>query len=403
MNKLFRLLPVAAALSLAACGGNTSGSDKASSSGSNACGKLAADEVCVSIGSAAPKTGGISHLGKDIENGVMLAVQEINAKGDLTIGGKKVKLAVLGEDDAADPKQGPIVAQKLVDAGVVGVVGHLNSGVSIPANAVYAGASVVQVSPASTNPDYTLKSTKTASNLVDAYRVLATDAKQGPALAKYMLAHQAKNVAVLDDSTQYGKGLADQVDKSLKEGGSNIIGRESATDKTADFKAILTELKAKNPEYVFWGGMDDTAATLVKQMQELGMSAKLVAADGACTDKFIELAGSSGGNMICSQAGLPLSQMAKGEQFSANYEKAFGGQKPLIYSPFSYDATYAIVEAMKLANSTEREAVVAAMPKVQFDGLSGKIAFDDKGDIREGTVSIFEVKDKKLSVADVIK
>ena len=107
MNKLFRLLPVAAALSLAACGGNTSGGDKASSSGSNACGKLAADEVCVSIGSAAPKTGGISHLGKDIENGVMLAVQEINAKGDLTIGGKKVKLAVLGEDDAADPKQGP--------------------------------------------------------------------------------------------------------------------------------------------------------------------------------------------------------------------------------------------------------------------------------------------------------
>ena len=384
MNKLFRLLPLAAALGLAACGGGNSaeGGKAASGGGDSGCGTLAADEVCVKIGSGAPKTGGIAHLGKDSENGVALAIQEINGKGGLTIGGKKVKLAMVGEDDAADPKQGPIVAQKLVDAGVVGVVGHFNSGVSIPASSVYANAGLVQVSPSSTNPDYTLKSTKTPKGSVSAYRVVATDAKQGPALAKYMLAQKAKTIAVLDDSTQYGKGVADQVAKSMSEAGATVVTRQSATDKTTDFKSLLTEIQSKNPDFVVWGGMDDTAATLVKQMHELGMKAKLATADGACTDKFTELAGDSGNGMICSQAGMPLAKMPKGAEFTANYEKTFAGQKVQIYSPFAYDATYAIVEAMKIANSTDREAVAAAMPKVSFDGLIGKIAFDGNGDIK---------------------
>ena len=410
MNKLFRILPLAAALGLAACGGADKGAAAkgaseaapATAQDGSACGTLAADEICVKIGSGAPKTGGIAHLGKDNENGVALAIQEINAKGDLLIGGKKVKLALVGEDDAGDPKQGPIVAQKLVDAGVVGVVGHLNSGVSIPASTVYANNGLVQVSPSSTNPDYTLKSSKTPKGAISAYRVVATDAQQGPALAKYMLAHGGKNVAVLDDATQYGKGLADQVASSITAGGAAVVSREAATDKTTDFKAVLTEIKAKNPDYVFWGGMDDTAATLVKQMRELGMTAKLVGADGACTDKFIELSGEAGKGVICSQVGMPLSQMAKGAQFNTDYEKAFPGQKVQIYSPFSYDATFAIVEAMKLANSTDPEAIAAAMPKVSFDGLIGKIAFDDKGDIKGGAISIFEVKDK-LEVAEIVK
>ena len=410
MNKLFRILPLAAALGLAACGGADKGAAAkgaseaapATAQDGSACGTLAADEICVKIGSGAPKTGGIAHLGKDNENGVALAIQEINAKGDLLIGGKKVKLALVGEDDAGDPKQGPIVAQKLVDAGVVGVVGHLNSGVSIPASTVYANNGLVQVSPSSTNPDYTLKSSKTPKGAVSAYRVVATDAQQGPALAKYMLAHGGKNVAVLDDATQYGKGLADQVASSITAGGAAVVSREAATDKTTDFKAVLTEIKAKNPDYVFWGGMDDTAATLVKQMRELGMTAKLVGADGACTDKFIELSGEAGKGVICSQAGMPLSQMAKGAQFNTDYEKAFPGQKVQIYSPFSYDATFAIVAAMKLANSTDPEAIAAAMPKVSFDGLIGNIAFDDKGDIKGGAISIFEVKDK-LEVAEIVK
>ena len=401
MHNVFKLLPLTAAIALAACGGGDKAAGGAAG-GDSACGKLAADEVCVKIGSGAPKTGGIAHLGKDNENGVQLAVNEINAKGNLVIGGKKVKLAMVGEDDAGDPKQGPVVAQKLVDAKVVGVVGHLNSGVSIPANAVYAAAGLAQISPSSTNPDYTLKGNKTPKGSVSSYRVVATDAQQGPSLAKYMLAHNGKSVAILDDATQYGKGLADQVEKTMKEGGANVVNREAATDKTTDFKAVLTKIKGLNPDYIFWGGMDDTAATLVKQMKELGIAAKLVSADGACTDKFIELSGAAGKGTICSVAGMPLEKMPKGKDFTANYEKTFAGQKVQIYSPFSYDATYAIVEAMKIANSYDPEAIAAAMQKVNFEGLIGQIAFDDKGDIKGGAISIFEAKDK-LEVVDIIK
>ena len=398
MEIYWKLLPIAAALALSACGGKSS----EAAGGDKGCGKLNADEICVKIGSGAPKTGGIAHLGKDNENGVILAVNEINAKGDLAVGGKKVKLAVVGEDDAGDPKQGPIVAQKLIDAGAVGVVGHLNSGVSIPASSVYAGAGMVQVSPSSTNPDYTLKSNKTPKGAISAYRVVATDAQQGPALAKYMLAQGGKTMAVLDDATQYGKGLADQVAKTLTANGAQVLTREAATDKTTDFKAVLTEIKGQNPDFIFWGGMDDTAATLVKQMKELGITARLVVADGSCTDKFVELAGAASKGSICSQIGMPLSKMPQGVQFNSAYEKTFPGQKVQLYSPFAYDATYAIVNAMKLADSTDREAIAAAMPKVHFDGVTGPIAFDDKGDIKHGTISIFQV-DGKLEVADIVK
>ena len=400
MSKIHKYLPVVSvlALALSACGGG----DKAAGGGKSACGSLAADEICVKIGSGEPKSGGIAHIGKDNENGVQLAINEINAKGDLIIGGKKVKLVLVGEDDAADPKQGTIVAQKLVDEKVVAVVGHATSGVSIPANAVYSAAGLVQVSPSSTDPTYTLKSNKTPKGSVSSYRVVATDAQQGPALAKYMLNHGVKTIAIIDDSTQYGKGLADQVEKSMKDAGATVVAREATSDKTSDFKALLTKIKSLNPDYVFWGGMDDTGATLAKQLKELGLNSKLAGADGLCTAKFMELSGAAGKGAVCSQAGMPLEKMPKGAEFSANYEKTFPGQKVQIYAPFAYDATYAIVAAMKLANSVEPEAIAAAMPKVAIEGLIGPIAFDEKGDIKNGAISIFEVKDK-LDIIDIIK
>ena len=393
MYQAFKFLPLVAAVALVACGG-----DKPS----DACGKLDAGQACVKIGHGAPRTGGIAHLGKDNENGAQLAVNEINAQGGIKVGDKVVKLALVGEDDAADPKQGPVVAQKLLDAGVVGVVGHLTSGVTIPANAVYAKAGVVQITPSSTNPDYTLKGEKTPKGSVSTYRMVATDAMQGPAMGRFMLSKGAKTVAILDDSTQYGKGLADQVEKTLKEGGVQVLSREASTAVTTDFKAILTKIKGMNPDYIFWGGMDDTGATLVKQLKELGLTSQFAGADGICTSKFMELSGAAGKGAICSQAGMPLEKMPKGAEFSANYEKAFPGQKVQVYAPFAYDAVYAIVAAIKQANSVEPEAIAAAMPKVAIEGLIGPIAFDEKGDIKNGAISIFEVKDK-LEVIDIIK
>ena len=205
MNKLFRLLPLAAALGLAACGGQSGGGSAAASGGKSDCGTLAENEVCVKIATGAPETGGIAHWGKDLENGAALAVKTLNEKGDITVDGKKVKFALISEDDAGDPKQGTVVAQKLVDAGVVGVVGHLTSGVCIPASSVYANAGMVAVSPSCTSPDYTLKGPKTPKGSVSAYRVVATDAQQSPVLAKFILSKGGKNIAVVDDATQYGK------------------------------------------------------------------------------------------------------------------------------------------------------------------------------------------------------
>ncbi|MDR2155400.1 MAG: branched-chain amino acid ABC transporter substrate-binding protein, partial [Burkholderiaceae bacterium] len=238
-TQLFKLLPLAAAIVLVAACSKT---EQAA--------PPPAEEVVVKIGSAEPLTTGIAHMGKDNENGARLAVDEINQQG-LTIDGKKIRLELVGEDDAADPKTGTSVAQRLVDAKVVAVVGHLNSGVSIPASKVYADAGIVQISPASTNPAYTQQGFKTT------YRVIATDAQQGPALANFAAQKLgAKKIAIIDDATAYGKGLADEFEKTAKAGGLEIVGREATNDKATDFKAILTTVKGKQPDIIMYGGMD---------------------------------------------------------------------------------------------------------------------------------------------------
>ena len=401
MQKIWKLLPLVAAVALVAC--TKPEEKKPDAAPAAAAAPAAGGEIVVKIGSGAPKSGGIADLGQDNEMGAQLAINDINAKGDLMIGGKKVKLELVGEDDAGDAKQGTTVAQKLVDAKVVGVVGHLNSGVSMPANAIYAAAGIVQVSPSSTNPDYTIKGNKTPGGAVTSYRVVANDIQQGGAIAKYVVKAGAKSIAVLDDATQYGKGLADYVEKGAKEGSVKVTSREALTDKTTDFKGALTKLKAENPDYIFWGGMDDTGAALAKQMKELGLKAKLITGDGACTNRFNELAGAASEGVVCTQAGMPVDKMPQGAAFVANFEKTFPGKKVQIYSPFAYDAVYAIVAAMKAADSVEPEKIAAAMAKVSIKGLIGDIAFDEKGDIKGGVITVSEFKGGKMAVVDTVK
>ncbi|NUO84611.1 MAG: branched-chain amino acid ABC transporter substrate-binding protein [Cupriavidus sp.] len=396
-----KILPIAAAVALvAACGKKEEKpADTASSAPAAAAPAAPATgggETVVKIGHAAPLTGGIAHLGKDNENGARLAVEEVNKKG-LEIGGKKVKLELVGEDDAADPKTGTAVAQKLVDAKVVAVVGHLNSGVSIPASKIYSDAGIVQISPSSTNPDYTKQGFKTT------YRVVATDAQQGPALANYAAKTlHAKSVAIVDDATAYGKGLADEFEKTAKAAGVNVVAREATNDKATDFKAILTKIKGKKPDVIMYGGMDATGGPFAKQAKELGIGAKIVGGDGVCTDKVAELAGDAVTNIICSEAGLALSRMEQGADFDKRYQARFNAPVQ-IYAPFTYDAVMVIVDAMKRANSTEPAAILAEMPKTNYKGVIGNIAFDEKGDMKEGTITLYEYKDKKKSVLDVVK
>ncbi len=374
----------AAALILAGCG---KGGDKSAA--------VSADGVEVKIGHVAPLTGPIAHLGKDNENGARLALEEINKAG-LTIDGKKVVLTLVPEDDAEDPKTATQVAQKLVDAKVVGVVGHLNSGTSIPASKIYSDAGITQISPSSTNPDYTKQGFKTT------YRLVATDAQQGPALGNYVAnTLKAKTVAIIDDSSQYGKGLADEFEKTVKAAGVKVVTREASNNKATDFKAILTKIKGSKPDVIMYGGMDATGGPLTKQAAELGIKAKVVGGDGMCTEKLAELAGDAVVNVTCSEAGKALSKMAQGADFQKRYKERFNSDVQ-IYAPFTYDAVYVLVDAMKRANSTDPAKVLVVMPDTKMNGLVGNIAFDNKGDMKEGVITLYDFKDKKKTVLDVI-
>ncbi|MGN8190142.1 branched-chain amino acid ABC transporter substrate-binding protein [Burkholderia sp. 22088] len=353
-----------------------------------------ADQV-VKIGSVEPTTGGISHLGKDNENGARLAVEEINAKG-LTIGGKKITLQLDAQDDAADPRQATQVAQKLVDDKVVAVIGHLNSGTSIPASKIYSDAGIVQISPSATNPTYTQQGFKTT------YRVVATDAQQGPALASYAQAKGVKSVAVIDDSTAYGQGLANEFEKKAKALGLKVLSHDATNDKAVDFRAILTKVKGENPDAIMYGGMDATGGPLAKQAKQLGLRAKILSGDGVCTDSLAELAGAAADNVLCSQAGAALEKMPGGADFLAKYQKRFN-QGIKFDAPFAYDAVYIAVDAMKRANSTDPAKILAAMPATKYDGVIGTTTFDAKGDLTHGIISIYGYKSGKKTFLDQVK
>jgi branched-chain amino acid transport system substrate-binding protein len=356
----------------------------------------AADEI-VKIGHVAPLTGQIAHLGKDNENGARLAVEEINKKG-LVINGQKVTLQLDAQDDAADPRTATQVAQKLVDDKVVAVVGHLNSGTSIPASKIYSDAGITQISPSATNPQYTLQGFKTT------FRVVATDAQQGPALANYAAKDlKVKKVAVVDDATAYGQGLANEFEKTAKSLGMQVLSHDATNDKAVDFRAILTKIKGENPDAIMYGGMDATGGPFAKQAKQLGIKAKILAGDGVCTDQLATLAGDATDNVVCSEAGRSLEKMGKaGEEFQAKFQKRFG--VPIqIYAPFTYDAVYIIVDAMKRANSTDPAKILAAMPSTDYHGVIGETQFDAHGDLKHGVISLYDYKGGKKTLLNEVK
>lgn len=341
-----------------------------------------ANEV-IKIGCVAPLTGTQAHLGKDIENGCRLAVEEINAASP-AFGRTPVAFELLVEDDQADPKTATVVAQKLVDSGVKGVVGHLNSGASIPASRIYSDAGIPQISPASTAVAYTHQGFKTT------FRLMANDSQQGKVLGTYAV-KLGKRVAVIDDRTAYGQGLIDEVVKAVQASGGELVGREFTTDKSTDFTAILTSLKAKKPDVIVFGGMDPQAAPLARQMKSLGIKAELMGGDGMQSAEFIKLAGPAAEGIYGSSPGLPLDKMPGGRDFTTKFNNRFG--KVQIYAPFAYDATRVLIAAIGIAKSAQPEKYLSKLAGMQYDGVIGQIAFDEFGDLKNGPVTLYQVKD----------
>ncbi len=352
-------------------------------------GTAGAQEV-VKIGHVGPISGSSAHFGKDNENGAKMAIEDLNAKGAM-INGKKVQWVLLTEDDGADPKQGTTVAQKLVDSKVNGVIGHLNSGTTIPASKIYFDAGIPQISPSATNPQYTNQKFNTA------FRVVANDGQLGGTLGRYAVdAKKAKKIAVIDDRTAYGKGVAEEFIKGAKAKmpAVQIVAKEFTTDKATDFNSILTKIKSKQPDLIFFGGMDSVAGPMLRQMKALGIDAQFMGGDGICTETLAKLAGDGAGEgkVTCAEAGgVTGEQQKKMDEFVARYKKKYGIDVQL-YAPYVYDAVMTMATAMQNAKSAEPKKYLPELAKIKYQGITGPIEFDAKGDIKNGSLTLHTYK-----------
>ena len=363
-------------------------------------GAAMSQDLVVKIGHVGPTSGAIAHLGKDNELGARMAIEELNAKG-VMIGGKKAKFELLAEDDAGDPKQGTAAASKLVDSKVNGVVGHLNSGTSIPASKIYSDAGIPQISPSATNPKFTRNGYKTA------FRVVADDVHLGGTLGKYAVKElKGKSIAVVDDRTAYGQGVADEFEKAVKASGGKVVGREFTNDKATDFSSILTSLKAKKPDVVFFGGMDAVAGPMLRQMKQLGIDAKFMGGDGICSGELPKLAAGTmaDGQVVCAEAGGVEGDSKKtSDAFKAKFKEKYKVDVQ-IYAPYVYDAVNVLVDAMVQAGSAEPAKYLPVLAKTEgYKGVTGIISFDSKGDIKNGALTMYTYKGGAKSEIAVVR
>ena len=354
-------------------------------------GTAMAQDMVVKIGHVAPLSGGQAHYGKDNENGARMAIEDLNAKG-VTIGGKKVKLELVAEDDAADPKQGTAAAQKLCDAKVNGIVGHLNSGTTIPASAIYNNCGIPHITPSATNPKLTQQGYKTT------FRLLANDNALGAGLALHAANNlKLKRVAIIDDRTAYGQGVAEVFKKTALARGMVVVDEQFTNDKATDFMAILTAIKSKTPDAVFYGGMDPQAGPMLRQMDQLGLSnLKFFGGDGICTAKLAENSGGakSLAGVVCAEGGASLEKMPGGDAWKKRYDAKFPGQFQ-VYSPYVYDAVHVLVDAMVRAGSADPKVYTAKLFDTSYQGVTTKVGFEADGELKNPAMTLYVYKDGK--------
>ncbi len=355
-----------------------------------ACSAASAQEVqIVKIGHVAPLSGAQAHYGKDNENGVRMAIEDINAQNPV-IGGKKIKFEIQAEDDAADPKQGTAAAQKLCDSKVAGVVGHLNSGTTIPASKIYNDCGIPHVTGAATNPALTKPGYKTT------YRIIANDDTLGKQLAMYAANNlHLKKVAIIDDRTAYGQGVAEVFKRTALAQGIQVVDEQYTNDKATDFMAILTAIKAKTPDAIFYGGMDPQGGPMLRQMEQLGLNnVKYFGGDGICTAEVAKLSGGAKtlSNVVCAEGGAALSKMPGGLAWRKRYDAKYPGQFQ-VYSPYTYDATFVLVDAMKRANSVDPKVYTPKLIETHLKGITSEISFEANGEMKNPATTLYTYKD----------
>ncbi|CAN7376901.1 branched-chain amino acid ABC transporter substrate-binding protein [Acidovorax sp. LjRoot129] len=340
-----------------------------------------AQEQVVKIGHSGPLSGPNAFAGKDNENGVRLAIEELNAK-KITVEGKVLKFELVSEDDQCDARTGVSVAQKLVDSGVKFVMGPYCSGVAIPASRVYSDGGAM-VSTVGTNPKVTEGGYK---NL---FRIIASDTQIGSNMAVYAAqVLKVKQVAVIDDRTAFGQGVADQFTKEAKKQGLTVVGQEFTTDKSTDFLSILTSLKGKQPQAIFFGGYAPQAAPMARQMKQLGLTAKLLGGDTLCSPEVGKLGGDAVNDTVfCAQGGTMLDKAANGPAFKAKYKARFKLDADA-YAASYYDQVMFMGESVQKANSTQPAKVGAQMYSASYQGVAGTYAYDDKGNLKQAPITV---------------
>ncbi|KVN19585.1 branched chain amino acid ABC transporter substrate-binding protein [Burkholderia stagnalis] len=347
--------------------------------------QAAAADDAVKVGFAAPLTGVNAGYGKDLQNGVQLALDDATAQ-KVQIAGKPTRFELVVQDDQADPRVGVQAAQSLVDKNVSVVVGHFNSGTTIPASVVYDKAGIPVIDPAATNP------TLTSRGLANMFMVIATDGQNAGNAGKYAVdVTKAKRIAIVDDRTAFGQGEADEFEKAVKAAGGAIVAREFTSNQAVDFRAQITSLKGKNPDLIFFGGLDALAANFVKQMRQLGLNAQFVGGGGVKDNEFIKIAGPAAEGAMAWEYGRPLDELPQGKDFEQRFRKRFGVDV-LSYAQFGYDATWAAIKAMQAAGSTDPAVYRPALKKIDFEGITGRISFANDGSLRSGMSTLYQVK-----------
>jgi branched-chain amino acid transport system substrate-binding protein len=355
--------------------------------------------LLIKIGHVAPTTGVIAHLGHDNENGARLAIQELNAR-NLVIGGQKTKFELVTQDDAASPSKAISTAEYFVANGVSGVVGHLNSGTSIPASAIYHQHGLPHISPSSTNPKLTEQGFNTT------FRMLAHDKHMSEKLGIYSInTLNAKRIAVITDKTAYGNGIAEAFTKSVILQNGTIVATESTTDKATDFTNILIKIKAQNPDLIFFGGMDSVAGPMLRQIKALGILAKFMGGDGICSEGLVKLAdgGMDDGQVVCAEAGGVTNAFRSDiSNFKAKFRAIFNAEVQ-VYAPYTYDAVMIFASAIIASGSHDPRRYLPFLRNINYKGITGEIRFDSKGDIINGPLTLYTYKNGRRSEISVIR
>lgn len=361
-----------------------------------AAGTAASGNTKVVIGIGAPLTDGAVALGKGMVRGADLAIAQANATQEV----KDLKLTIesVEGDDKGDPTTGGNVATQFAsNPNLVGVMGHLNSGVTRVAVKIYNQANIVQVSPANTAVDLT------QMGMSNYFRVCTIDSVQGPVAADYAFKTAGKKTAfVVDDATVYGVGLADAWAKQFAADGGVVAGREKSTDKQTDFKSLVTTIKSKNVDIVYYGGVYNAGALLSRQMKEGGVNIPMMGGDGLFDAEYIKLAGAANAKGdLATSVGLPLDKLPKGQEFKAAFTAAYPGQEIAAYDAYSFDAANVIIKAIisvakslgvdKVTTTEGKKAVIAAVAQTNFDGVTGKVQFDSKGDTLNKAITVYVV------------